>query len=280
MSGCAPVTSAARHPRVDQLRRGRRAAHVGVRRHVPALELHVHLRVRLPGHPRRAGAGARARVLQLRRPLRRRRRHRQPRTPRRAARAAPHAVPRQGDEASKQQEERLSCARRARRRRQRRPRSLGSSTRRRRACIFLNRPGFEGGAGCALHIAALEAGERPMDWKPSVCWQVPIRLEHSTDEIGPPHVTAARVEAPRLGRRRHRLRTGGAPRNPTRSSAPSRSTVAPRTTSSSSSAQRSTTRWSNCWNVRAGCHCPTPCCADPDGSVSAISRRSRRRRRR
>ncbi len=28
------------------------------------------------------------------------------------------------------------------------------------ACIFLNRPGFAGGAGCALHIAAVEAGER------------------------------------------------------------------------------------------------------------------------
>lgn len=56
------------------------------------------------------------------------------------------------------------------------------------ACIFLNRVGFEGGVGCALHIAALEAGERPMDWKPSVCWQVPIRLEHSTDESG--HVTS------------------------------------------------------------------------------------------
>ena len=56
------------------------------------------------------------------------------------------------------------------------------------ACIFLNRVGFDGGVGCALHIAALEAGERPMDWKPSVCWQVPIRLEHSTDESG--HVTS------------------------------------------------------------------------------------------
>lgn len=52
------------------------------------------------------------------------------------------------------------------------------------ACIFLNRPGFGGGAGCALHIAAMEAGERPLDWKPNVCWQVPIRLEHSTDDHG------------------------------------------------------------------------------------------------
>lgn len=52
------------------------------------------------------------------------------------------------------------------------------------ACIFLNRPGFEGGTGCALHIAADEAGERPLDWKPNVCWQVPVRLEHTTDDNG------------------------------------------------------------------------------------------------
>lgn len=56
------------------------------------------------------------------------------------------------------------------------------------ACIFLNRPGFAGGVGCALHIAALEAGERPLDWKPNVCWQVPMRLEHATDDHG--HVTS------------------------------------------------------------------------------------------
>jgi hypothetical protein len=52
------------------------------------------------------------------------------------------------------------------------------------ACIFLNRPDFEGGAGCALHRAALDAGERPMDWKPEVCWQVPIRRSDETDDEG------------------------------------------------------------------------------------------------
>jgi hypothetical protein len=52
------------------------------------------------------------------------------------------------------------------------------------ACIFLNRPGFEGGVGCALHIGATEAGERPMDWKPDVCWQVPMRSQDTTDEDG------------------------------------------------------------------------------------------------
>lgn len=45
------------------------------------------------------------------------------------------------------------------------------------ACIFLNRPGFSGGAGCALHIAAVEAEELPLDWKPSVCWQLPIKVD-------------------------------------------------------------------------------------------------------
>ena len=45
------------------------------------------------------------------------------------------------------------------------------------ACIFLNRPGFPGGAGCALHLAALDWDESPTDWKPSVCWQLPIRVD-------------------------------------------------------------------------------------------------------
>ena len=45
------------------------------------------------------------------------------------------------------------------------------------ACIFLNRPRFAGGAGCALHLAALDAGESPTGWKPSVCWQLPIRVD-------------------------------------------------------------------------------------------------------
>jgi hypothetical protein len=56
------------------------------------------------------------------------------------------------------------------------------------ACIFLNRPGFAGGIGCALHRGALDAGERPLDWKPDVCWQLPLRLEEHTDDDG--HVTS------------------------------------------------------------------------------------------
>ena len=56
------------------------------------------------------------------------------------------------------------------------------------ACILLNRPGHPAGAGCALHLGAVEADERPLDWKPAVCWQLPLRLEESTDAEG--HVTS------------------------------------------------------------------------------------------
>lgn len=50
------------------------------------------------------------------------------------------------------------------------------------ACIFLNRRGFEGGPGCALHRLALEQDKRPVDYKPDVCWQVPIRFDVHTDD--------------------------------------------------------------------------------------------------
>ena len=43
------------------------------------------------------------------------------------------------------------------------------------ACIFHNRQGFEGGAGCALHALALKQGRHPLETKPDVCWQLPIR---------------------------------------------------------------------------------------------------------
>ncbi|MFF8291222.1 hypothetical protein ACF068_18615 [Streptomyces sp. NPDC016309] len=43
------------------------------------------------------------------------------------------------------------------------------------SCIFQNRPGFAGGAGCALHILALREGREPLETKPDVCWQLPVR---------------------------------------------------------------------------------------------------------
>ena len=56
------------------------------------------------------------------------------------------------------------------------------------ACIFLNRVGFTAGAGCALHVGALQHGLRPLDLKPDVCWQLPLRREDAVDADG--HVTS------------------------------------------------------------------------------------------
>ena len=43
------------------------------------------------------------------------------------------------------------------------------------ACIFLNRPGFRSGPGCALHQLAWREGVEPLRLKPDVCWQLPLR---------------------------------------------------------------------------------------------------------
>jgi hypothetical protein len=49
------------------------------------------------------------------------------------------------------------------------------------ACIFQNRPDHAGGAGCAFHQLALSTGDEPMELKPEICWQAPIRREdHET----------------------------------------------------------------------------------------------------
>lgn len=50
------------------------------------------------------------------------------------------------------------------------------------ACVFLNRPGFPGGTGCALHTYALRTGRHPLETKPDVCWQVAIRRTYRTVE--------------------------------------------------------------------------------------------------
>lgn len=48
------------------------------------------------------------------------------------------------------------------------------------ACIFQNRPGFAGGEGCAFHHLAARLGKEPLELKPDVCWQLPVRrtFEH------------------------------------------------------------------------------------------------------
>src|SRR5215813_5176683 len=50
------------------------------------------------------------------------------------------------------------------------------------ACVFLNRPGFEAGPGCALHLHAMNTGKHFSDTKPTVCWQLPLRAVDRDDE--------------------------------------------------------------------------------------------------
>ena len=56
------------------------------------------------------------------------------------------------------------------------------------ACVFHNRTDFApdqgpGGAGCALHGLALRQGRNPLETKPDVCWQLPIRRQFRTVEV-------------------------------------------------------------------------------------------------
>ena len=47
-------------------------------------------------------------------------------------------------------------------------------------CIFLNRRGFAGGEGCALHHLAIREGVHFSQTKPDVCWELPIRRSFDT----------------------------------------------------------------------------------------------------
>jgi hypothetical protein len=51
------------------------------------------------------------------------------------------------------------------------------------ACVFLNRPGFAAGEGCALHGLALRTGRNPLETKPDVCWQLPLRRTYREVEL-------------------------------------------------------------------------------------------------
>ena len=44
-------------------------------------------------------------------------------------------------------------------------------------CVFLNSPAHPAGGGCALHALALRTGRHPLETKPDVCWQLPVRRE-------------------------------------------------------------------------------------------------------
>ena len=98
---------------------------------------------RVPRRPHGSGRRPRAGLLQLRRPLRRRGRRGQAMLElRRAAHPGAVAVPRRGH--------RKAGPTKVNKAGEIKTRLVDG------ACIFLNRPGFEGGIGCALHSAALE----------------------------------------------------------------------------------------------------------------------------
>ena len=69
------------------------------------------------------------------------------------------------------------------------------------ACVFLNRPDFEAGPGCALHLHALNTGQHFAETKPTVCWQLPLRSFDRDEEDEFRHVGAHGVRPRGLGRR-------------------------------------------------------------------------------
>ncbi len=52
------------------------------------------------------------------------------------------------------------------------------------ACIFLNRPDFHRGPGCALHVLAMDNQESYIPLKPEVCWQLPLRRDDDVQDDG------------------------------------------------------------------------------------------------
>jgi hypothetical protein len=44
-------------------------------------------------------------------------------------------------------------------------------------CIFFNKGAADGTIGCSLHAEAVRVGEDWRDWKPNICWTVPIRVD-------------------------------------------------------------------------------------------------------
>ena len=105
------------------------------------------------------------------------------------------------------------------------------------ACIFLNRPGFPAGAGCALHQHAVLTGKEPHTVKPDVCWQLPIRRTYRTVEMPDGSSLAGGRPSPSTtgaaGAPAATTSTGTARATPRRTSAASRSSAATAPSSSS-----------------------------------------------
>ena len=69
-----------------------------------------------------------------------------------------------------------------------------------KSCIFLNREGFAGGMGCALHKLAIKEKVSHVELKPDVCWQLPIRRSYELREVADHEVLVTVIgEYERLG---------------------------------------------------------------------------------
>ena len=122
------------------------------------LSLELRLRQWLPGHP---GGPRGRRVLHAGRPLLRRGRREARRRTCGEAHSGDLAAPRRGHgDRLGLQRTRTATARPAR------TRARASSR---------TAPVSPGGAGCSLHILALKEGREPLETKPDVCWQLPVR---------------------------------------------------------------------------------------------------------
>ena len=188
---------------MGELRGPRRGADLGLRRHLPAVRLAVHLRAGLPGGADRPGRGAGAGVLLVRGPFHRRRR-------RGPGQGGGQDADRRGVAVRRRPAAGAAWSAPSRTA----PRSPAWS--RGRASSSTG-PASRAGPGCALHRAALARGQAPLELKPDVCWQLPLRREDTTDERRPRHLDDHPVGPPPLGRRRRRSSTGGAPRRRKRS---------------------------------------------------------------
>ena len=157
---------------------------VAVRDDVPRVELDVHLGPRVPGHPRRAGGAAASGVLLDGRRARRRRTRpdhgrpgRDPATrPIRSTTPTAQAVGVFSDDTRTQHP--------GRRRRLHLPEPPRLRRRRRL---------------CAAPRGCLEPGESPIVWKPSVCWQLPIKVDWEAGATAARGRDGAAAGAPRLG---------------------------------------------------------------------------------
>ena len=162
---------------------------MGLRRHVPPLELDVHLRPGLPGRAHRTGARARAGLLQLRRPLRRRRRRRRP-VEARLARLTDEQwqFRRKGRKGGFLRDARTTA-----------PASPASST---APASSSTAPASPRGAGCALHHGRARRRRAAASTGSPTCAGSCRCGSGAHRRARPRDLHAARVEAARLGRGR------------------------------------------------------------------------------